>query len=156
MTAHSIHQTKIEKVREGGPIVVGIDGSDCSREALEWAAEQARLTGDDLVAVTTWEWPMDYGYPAVWPDNVSFEEDARHVLEESIEKTLGPDAKDSVILAVVHGAPASTLVAESDRASLLVVGSRGHGEFAGMLLGSVSEFLATHAHCPVVIVRHAR
>ena len=76
------------------------------------------------------------------------------ILEESVEKTLGPDTKESVTLAVVHGHPAPALLAESQRASLVVVGSRGHGEFAGMLLGSVSEYLATHAHCPVVIVRH--
>jgi len=146
-------QTNTDEARERGPIVVGIDGSECSREALAWAAEQARLTGLRLVAVTTWEWPNTYGYPVAWSENVSFEDDARLILEESVEKTLGPDAKDTVTLVVVHGHPAPTLLKESEEASLLVVGSRGHGEFAGMVLGSVSEFLATHAHCPVVIVR---
>jgi nucleotide-binding universal stress UspA family protein len=135
-------------------IVVGIDGSDCSLKALEWAAEQARLTGCPLRAVITWEWPITYGYPVVWPDDVSIEADAGCLLEESVEKVPGADSTSRVELVVVEGHAAPVLCGESESASLVVVGSRGHGEFAGMLLGSVSEFLATHAACPVVIVRH--
>ena len=59
-----------------GRIVVGIDGSDCSLEALEWASEQSRLTECPLRAVITWECPVTYGYPVVWPDDVDFEADA--------------------------------------------------------------------------------
>jgi nucleotide-binding universal stress UspA family protein len=135
------------------PIVVGIDGSDCSLTALRWAAEQARLTSRPLRAVMTWEWPNTYGDPVVWPEGISFEDIAKRVLRESVEKVLGPERADAVELTVLEGHPALVLGDESARAELLVVGSRGHGEFCGMLIGSVSEFLATHSHCPVVIVR---
>jgi len=138
----------------GRQIVVGLDGSECSLEALRWAAEQARLTRSPLRAVMTWEWPRTYGDPVVWPADVSFEDDARSVLHDSLEKVLGPEGADEVDAEVLEGHPSVVLRDESLRAALLVVGSRGHGEFAGMLIGSVSEFLATHSHCPVVIVRH--
>jgi len=135
------------------PIVVGIDGSECSLTALRWADEQARLTSRPLRAVMTWEWPNTYGDPVVWPEDISFEAIATRVLRESAEKVLGPERADEVELTVLEGPAALVLDVESARAALLVVGSRGHGEFAGMLIGSVSEFLATHSHCPVVIVR---
>jgi nucleotide-binding universal stress UspA family protein len=135
------------------PIVVGVDGSGSSKAALEWAAVQARYSGRHLVAVATWEWPNSFGAPVMWPENVSFEADARLMLERSIDEVLGPEHRSDVTQLVLHGHPAPTLVEQSRRASLIVVGSRGHGEFAGMLLGSVSEHLATHAHCPVVIIR---
>lgn len=133
--------------------MVGVDGSDCSIAALRWAAEQARLTRRPLRAIMTWEWPRVYGDPIVWPADMSFEADAVHVLRECTEKVLGPDGADDVDLEVLEGHPAVVLRDESARAELLVVGSRGHGEFTGMLIGSVSEFLAVHARCPVVIVR---
>jgi nucleotide-binding universal stress UspA family protein len=135
------------------PIVVGIDGSECSLTALRWADGQARLTSRPLRAVMTWEWPNTYGDPVVWPEDISFEAIATRVLRESAEKVLGPERADEVELTVLEGPAVLVLDDESARAALLVVGSRGHGEFAGMLIGSVSEFLATHSHCPVVIVR---
>ena len=134
-------------------IVVGIDGSDGSLKALEWAAEQCRFTGGPLRAGIVWKYPIMYAYPVVWPDDVVFEADALHLLEDSVEKVLGSDAIGKIDLGVAEGHPSLVLCEESHGASLIVVGSRGHGEFAGMLLGSVSEFLATHAACPVVIVR---
>ena len=91
-----------------------------------------------------------------WPENVDFEADARTMLEESVDQVLGADHGAEVAQRVVQGHPAPALEDASRNEALLVVGSRGHGEFAGMLLGSVSEFLATHAHCPIVIVRGDR
>jgi nucleotide-binding universal stress UspA family protein len=137
------------------PIVVGVDGSDCSIAALRWAAEQARITSHKLRAVTTWEWPNLYGDAVIWPADMSLEESAKDILRESVEKVLGADGADGVEMVVLEGHPSVVLREESTRAELLVVGSRGHGEFVGILIGSVSEFLATHASCPLVIVRYA-
>lgn len=136
-----------------GAVVVGIDGSDSSRRALEWAAEYAHQMARPLVAVSAWEWPGRFGAFAPWPSSTDFERDARHILVESIEKALGPDRAPRVGWKVVRGQPAIVLVEASRTAALVVVGSRGHGEIVGMFLGSVSEYLSTHAHCPVVIVR---
>lgn len=143
--------TQNEEVRSL-PIVVGVDGSDSSRAALVWAARQAELTGEQLVVVATWEWPPNYGAPMQWPATMDLEQDARDLLKEAVEAVIG-DRRIDVEQRVLHGPAPAVLEDESRLASLVVVGCRGHGEFTGMLLGSVSEHLATHAHCPVVIVR---
>lgn len=145
--------TKDEDMGGSKPVVVGVDGSECSIAALRWAAEQARATHHPLRVVTTWQWPNLYGAVLALPPGIDLEHDAREVLENSLAKALGADGVEGVDVAVVEGHPSVVLVAESARAELLVVGTRGHGEFVGMLIGSVSEFLATHAGCPVVIVR---
>ncbi|HUZ20310.1 MAG TPA: universal stress protein [Acidimicrobiales bacterium] len=134
-------------------IVVGVDGSASSKAALAWAARQAKLTGTPLVVVVTWEFPTSYGWPYQLPADLDLAGDAAAMLGATVSEVLGPHAGVDLSSAVVEGHPAPTLVEESKTASLVVVGSRGHGEFAGMLLGSVSEFLTTHAHCPVVVVR---
>jgi nucleotide-binding universal stress UspA family protein len=135
------------------PIVVGVDGSQHSKDALVWAAHQAELTGASLVAVTSWTYPQSFGYMAPWPGDLDFEGDAKRLLDDAIAEALGPETVVPVVRTVVAGHPALVLEDLSRTASLLVVGSRGHGEFVGMLLGSVSEFLSTHAHCPVVVLR---
>lgn len=133
------------------PIVVGVDGSDASIAALRWAADHR--SGSPLVAVATWEFPITYGEPVAWPGSADFEADARQVLRDSVERAVGEERAGEVISSVLHGQPIAVLEEFSRSASLVVVGCRGHGELSGMLLGSVSEYLATHAHCPVVIVR---
>jgi nucleotide-binding universal stress UspA family protein len=135
------------------PIVVGVDGSRHSIDALRWAAHQAELTGEPLNAVTSWSYPQTFGALAYWPENVDFEADARQLLKHAITEALGDAPGVTVVPTVVSGPAALALEDLSRSASLVVVGSRGHGEFAGMLLGSVSEFLSTHAHCPVVVLR---
>ncbi len=137
-----------------GPIVVGVDGSEPSLDALRWAGTQAQATGQELVAVITWEWPKSYGAMTEWPEGVDFEADARHVLADSVEKVLG--AATETTQRVLQGSAAPLLREMSESASLIVVGNTGHGEFSGMLLGSVSQYLTTHSHCPVVIVRGKR
>ncbi|MCU1492146.1 MAG: universal stress protein [Acidimicrobiaceae bacterium] len=134
-------------------VVVGIDRSHSSKAALDWAAQQARLTDSPLAAIATWEWPTSYGAMIPWPDNVDFEADVRIVLQQSVDQVLGADHRAEVTQRVVHGHPTPALEDALRDAALLVVGSRRHGGFAAMLLGSVSEFLATHAHCLVVMVR---
>jgi nucleotide-binding universal stress UspA family protein len=134
-------------------IVVGIDGSECSVAALQWAAQQAHLTGSTLAVVMSWEWPNSYGYGYILPDNYNPESDAHKMLEDAIEKVRG--AFDGVQFdpVVVEGHPAPALVEAARGADLLVVGSRGHGEFSGMLLGSVSEYCTHHVSCPITVVR---
>lgn len=134
-------------------IVVGIDGSKSSRAALAWAARQAALTSAPLTVLITWSYPTNYGYLAMWPEDMDLAANAKSVVEESVNEVLGSHPEIAVTTEVVDGHPALVLVDESKNAALLVVGSRGHGEFTGILLGSVSEFVATHAHCPVVIIR---
>jgi nucleotide-binding universal stress UspA family protein len=133
-------------------IVVGVDGSDTSKEALAWAIRQARLTGAKLVALTAWSYPAGFGWTPGFPDGFDPEADAKQVLEGVISEQTGA-ATDLVIeQVVVESHAAKALVEASNEASLLVVGSRGHGGFTGMLLGSVSGYCAAHARCPVVVV----
>jgi nucleotide-binding universal stress UspA family protein len=140
--------------KPSGRIVVGIDGSPCSVAALEWAVRQAELTGSTLEALITWEWPTTYGVAfTALPSGYDPQVDAQTVLDG----ILGPvrDAHRGVRIesVVVEGHPSLALVKASRGADLLVVGSRGHGEFGGMLLGSVSQHCVTNAHCPVLVLR---
>jgi nucleotide-binding universal stress UspA family protein len=134
-------------------IVVGVDGSEPSVRALHWAAQQAGLTGASLEAVTTWQWPSSYGWGPPLPDDYRPDQVAAAVLEELVAPVRAAHPALDLRVRVVEGHPAQVLVEASRDADLLVVGSRGHGEFAGMLLGSVSEFLVTRSHCPVAVVR---
>jgi nucleotide-binding universal stress UspA family protein len=136
------------------PIVVGIDGSPCGQDALQWAAQQARLTHASLRAVSSWQWPDIYGYAAV-PSDIDWEKAAGEVLAKSVEGMRDAFPDVLVDLRLREGHPALMLIEEAQGASLLVVGSRGHGAFAGMLLGSVSQHCVSHAPCPVVVVRTA-
>lgn len=136
-------------------IVVGVDGSDPSKRALQWAAHQAKLTGATLTVVTSWEYPPTLGWAPPYPSDFDPNEDARKAVEEAIDAVLGPDAAVVAQIEVTEGHPAFVLTEAARGAELLVVGSRGHGAFAGMLLGSVSEYCAAHAPCPVVVVRHS-
>lgn len=141
-----------------GRIVVGVDGSEPSKKALAWAARQAKLTGAPLEVVMTWELPASYGWAAPLPEGMDFETDARAVVAEVVAEVIGPDAAGQLdlTLTVIEGHPAPVLLKESETAGLLVVGCRGHGSFAGMLLGSVGQHLTAHSHCPVVIVREGK
>jgi nucleotide-binding universal stress UspA family protein len=140
---------------DAGRIVVGVDGSPCSLEALAWAARQAERTGDRLEVVETWRWPTTYGWAVPVPDDYDPETEVRRQLESVVEGVRAEHPGVQVDVKVVEGHPAPVLVEESKGADLLVVGSRGHGEFVGMLLGSVSEYCAAHAGCPVVVHRPA-
>ena len=133
-------------------IVVGVDTSDSSKEALRWAARQAELTGARLRVVIAWEIPT-MAFWAPLPEGLDLAKDAREALDKTLEEVLGPEPKVSVSTVVVEGHPAPVLLEQSGDADLLVVGSRGHGEFTGMLLGSVSEHCVAHASCPVVVIR---
>ncbi len=133
-------------------IVAGTDGSQSSIAALEWAANQAEVTGAALEVLMTWEWPYAYGWSAV-PNNYEPAQDCERVLEKVLIPIREAHPDLSIRPAVIEGHPAPLLVKASRGADLLVVGSRGHGEFAGMLLGSVSEHCVANAHCPVLVMR---
>lgn len=135
------------------PIVVGIDGSDSAKAALEWAVCQAKLAHEPLAIITTWQHPTSYNWTQVSPQETDFAPIAQRLLDDAVNTVLADNPDLNVTALAVQGHPAVTLVDHSRGASLVVVGSRGHGEFVGMLLGSVSAFLAAHAHCPVVIIR---
>ncbi len=136
-----------------GRIVVGVDGSSSSLEALSWAARLADLTGSALEVVTTWEWPASYGWAVPVPTDFDPEADIRRTLDSAVDQVRAAYPALTIRPRIVNAHPAPVLVEASKGADLLVVGSRGHGEFVGMLLGSVSEHCSTNAHCPVLIYR---
>jgi nucleotide-binding universal stress UspA family protein len=121
--------------------------------ALEWALHQAELTGLTLEVITTWEWPANYGWAFPFPPEYDPQVDAQRMLSNALDPLLVAHADVPVRSTVVEGHPAPVLVEASKGAELLVVGCRGHGEFAGMLIGSVSEHCATNAYCPVLVLR---
>jgi len=142
-----------EETPGGGRIVVGVDGSPASLDALSWAARQAHLARSTLDVVSTWEWPTSYGWAVAVPDDFDPEQDVRQSLEPALAAVRARYPDVNVEHRVVSGHPAPVLVEASAGADLLVVGSRGHGEFMGMLLGSTSEHCSAHAHCPVLVYR---
>jgi nucleotide-binding universal stress UspA family protein len=140
-------------------IVVGVDHSAGAKEALRFALEEAQLRQAMLRAVHAWQFGyiagmgMQGGLPAIGGELHEFRDAAAVALDATLREAI-PDAGDvQVERRVAEGAPAAVLVEESRGADLLVVGSRGHGGFAQLLLGSVSQQCAHHAECPVVIVR---
>ena len=141
-------------------IVVGVDGSAESLAALRWAAQEARLRGARLRVVHAWFLPMVFtsGPPLlVLPESRSeLEGEGEKVLAHALEETAADVEGLEVERSVVEGSAAHCLLRAAEGADLLVVGSRGHGGFHELLLGSVSQQCAHHAPCPVVIVRPAR
>jgi nucleotide-binding universal stress UspA family protein len=134
-----------------GHIVVGVDGSDASLDALRWGLRQAQLTGSRLEAVASWDYPSQYA--ELVADEIDWNGRAKSILDDAIA-TVGAVGDVSITRTTTQGHPARVLTDASTDADLLVVGSRGHGGFAGMLLGSVSVHVSAHADCPVVVVRH--
>jgi nucleotide-binding universal stress UspA family protein len=132
-----------------GLVVVGVDGSEGARRALAWAAQEARLRGARLQVVHVWSY-LDQGGKAFDPSYG--DDDARRFLDETVAG-LG-DAADGLVIerTAVCDLPARGLLDSAGVADLLVVGARGMGGFRGLLLGSVSQQVAQHAPCPVVIV----
>jgi nucleotide-binding universal stress UspA family protein len=138
-------------------VVVGVDGSDGSRLALEAAVEQAREHDAVLTVLTTWTQPVSAGAPGYasfqWIEDADLSRAAKQQQADVLTAVLGPEPSLEVEQRVVEGHPAQQLVVAAEGADLLVVGSRGHGGFVGMLLGSVSQHVSAHAPCPVLVVR---
>jgi len=145
-------------------VVVGVDGSPGADRALRWAAEEAALRGARLRIVHAWRVPLLEAIPAPYVVGLpappvdqeavgeSYRVRASKVLEDAVGRVLGSDQGAEIEETLVEGPPAAQLLRAAQDADMLVVGSRGHGGFAGLLLGSVSQQVAHHAPCPVVIV----
>jgi nucleotide-binding universal stress UspA family protein len=140
--------------RGGDRIVVGVDGSEGSRQALRWACEEAALRGAALEVIHTYELPQDVAHIASAGQAERLFEAAGEAARELVESmTVGIEDVDVRSHAIESTHPAQTLVERSRGAAMLVVSSRGHGSFRSLLLGSVSQQCAHHAECPVVIIR---
>jgi nucleotide-binding universal stress UspA family protein len=137
---------------EGHRIVVGIDGSPASLSALEWAAHQAEITDASLEIVASWEWPTSFGWSLI-PEGYDPASDLQKMIDRLLVNVRAAHPVVSIAAKIVEGHPAPVLIKESKGAELLVVGSRGHGEFIGMLIGSTSEHCVANASCPVVVFR---
>ncbi|MBF5032928.1 MULTISPECIES: universal stress protein [unclassified Micromonospora] len=142
----------------GEEILVGYDGSADASVALNWALDEAGRSGRPVRLAYVFEWLTVTGWigpgvaPGVWPD-----EAARQQVDELVRKAAADAAADRPGLTVhgevFDGPPALVLQERSADAGMLVLGSRGHGGFGGLLAGSTAVSVAAHAHCPVVVVR---
>ncbi|MGC4746549.1 universal stress protein [Micromonospora sp. DT201] len=139
-------------------ILVGYDGSTDASLAVDWALEEARHSGQPVRLAYVFEWLTVAGWvgpgvaPGVWPD-----ETARRQVEDLVRKAAAEATAThpglTVTGEVYDGPPALVLQERSAEAGMLVLGSRGHGGFGGLLAGSTAVSVAAHAHCPVVVVR---
>lgn len=139
-----------------GCVVVGTDGSAESHAAMRFAGQEARARGCPLVVLRAWSLttaPRPTGEPGVVPPMADFEAAVAEEIRAEVAGELGEDPGVKVVPMPVHASAAQTLVEASRTAALVVVGHRGHGGFAGLLLGSVSDHLVRHAHGPVAVVR---
>ena len=145
MTTETIENAK-------GHIVVGVDGSESSKTALRWAAKLAPVVGGVVEAVIAWEYPMMLGWEGDIPDWWHPDEDAAKVLDSTLDSVFGQARPPGLVASARQGEPTTVLLEASKHAGMLIVGSRGHGGFIGLLLGSVSSACAEHAVCPVLVV----
>ena len=136
-------------------IVVGVDGSEAAQQALEWAVVEARLRGAGLVVVHAWQQPtaaLMSPYAPLLADPATLAEAARQTLTDSLAAVDFSALAGEPERVLVQGPAAPALLGAARDSSLLVVGSRGRGGFAGLLLGSVSRQVAHEAAVPVVII----
>ena len=141
-----------------GTIVVGVDGSPESQAALEWALGEAKLRGAAVKVVHAWVMPIAFAGgapPFVLPEaHEAFDSEGEKILDDALAAAGGGVGEGvAVERSVVEGPAAQCLLRAAADADLLVLGSRGRGGFAGLLLGSIGQQCAHHARCPVVIVR---
>jgi nucleotide-binding universal stress UspA family protein len=138
-------------------IIVGVDGSDHSRHALEWAIREAAVRHAPLTVLTVQQAVAGYwGGPALYPGDQELAKEAREMAQEETDTTLEkiePESRPaSVTVRAVDGLPAEALLEAAADADMLIVGSRGAGGFKRLLMGSVSIQVTHHAHCPVVVI----
>jgi nucleotide-binding universal stress UspA family protein len=139
-------------------VIVGIDGSAHSARALEWAVTQAALQRAAVTVITVNTVPASpwSGHPVVLAQDPAVLDRMRQAAEEMTVKVtsqLGEARPASVTVRAINGFPSKELIDASRDADLLVVGSRGAGGFARLMVGSTSDQVVHHAHCPVVVVR---
>lgn len=139
-------------------ILVGIDGSDHARKALQWAVREAGVRGAPLTVLAVHQVAANHwtGDAETYAQDRPETEMVRQAAEDEVQKAVsqvGGPAPSSVTVRAVTGVAAHELVAASADADLVVVGSHGGGGFARMVLGSTSSQVASHAHSPVVVIR---
>jgi nucleotide-binding universal stress UspA family protein len=134
-------------------IIVGIDGSTHSIIAYHWALDEARRREAELTALFAWETPL-IGIPGAF-DRDELEQSAQRFLGEQLDGQSAETDGVTVHRVVAQGDPSSSLIEACKRtgAEMLVLGSRGRGGFAGLLLGSVGQECAANAPCPVLICK---
>jgi nucleotide-binding universal stress UspA family protein len=141
---------------EAPRIVVGVDGSGHSRRALEWAMREAAVRHVPLTVITAHEISAGYwGSAVVYPEDHAVAEHARRAVQLEVDKVLdelGQSRPESVTVQVVSGTPAHELLSTARDADMIVVGSRGAGGFARLVMGSVSTQVSHRAHCPVAVI----
>jgi nucleotide-binding universal stress UspA family protein len=139
-------------------VVVGVDGSPGSVAALAWAGRYAAASGAKVRALLAWHYPGAVGGPPIEKAPESIHAQTQHqeqaTLDEAVAKAC-PGQESAVETSIGYGHATQVLIDASNEADLLVVGSKGHGAWAGTLLGSVSIHCVTGAFCPVVVVRGA-
>lgn len=140
-------------------ILVGLDGSHYSERALEWAAREAAIRHAPLRVLAVHTVPAGWsGHGVAYPEDNELVVRTKAAAQELADKVLagiGGARPDEVTVEAVNGIPADVLLRASEDADMIVLGSRGGGGFARLHLGSVSDQVAHHAHCPVVIIPHA-
>jgi nucleotide-binding universal stress UspA family protein len=134
-------------------IVVGVDGSSPSKQALRWALKQAELTGAAVEAVHAWHIPSTNGWTPMFDLAEGLSKAGERVLADTVAEVAGDRPAVTVRTRLVEGNAAAALIQAAKGADLLVLGCRGHGGFVGALLGSVSQHCVQHATCPVVVIR---
>jgi nucleotide-binding universal stress UspA family protein len=132
-------------------VIVGVDGSPQAEAALRWAARIAKAEGASIQVVCAWEYATGYGWATV-PMGYSLEDDMKELAQTSINAVFGDTPPVDLSVSVVEANPAQALIAAGKNALMIVVGSRGRGGFAGLLLGSVSQKVAEHASCSVLVI----
>ena len=138
-------------------MIVGVDGSDHSEQALEWAVKEAAIRHAPLTVLAVHEVASNHwtGHPVIYPADQPEVEKIRQAAQEATQKVVdqaGEPGPASVTVRAVSGLAASELIDASADADLLVVGSRGGGGFAKLILGSVSSKVVHHAHSPVAVI----
>ena len=138
-------------------IIVGVDGSEISRRALDWAVREAGLRGAALTVLAVHQVATNHwtGTPELYPSDQPITEAMRRAAEEAVQKAVsqaGEPAPASVTVRAVSGLPAQELLGASSDADLVVVGTNSGGGLSQMLLGSVTNKVVNHAACPVVVI----
>lgn len=136
-----------------GSIVVGYDGSSSGDQALRWAIRESEFRRLPVHVIHVVQWPV-----TVVPGDAGWLSSEQRALiakniDEAIAAAGGAQVQVSTQVSIVEGSVVGTLCDCSDRASMVVLGARGHGGFSGLLIGSVGLAVAVHAHCPVIVVR---
>jgi nucleotide-binding universal stress UspA family protein len=138
-------------------IIVGIDGSTHSERALDWAVHEAAIRHVPLRVITVFRAAISHwgAGPVAYPQEHADAMHARQAAQEATDKALalaGDARPESVTVEAFRGVPAEELINAGRDADMIVVGSRGAGGFARLLLGSVGSQVVHHAHCPVVVI----